>query len=500
MGVLKFRIHPPDRVSRLPYLRMGYMTGLDRTPSRSTVEVRPGLLTCHRENPESGRFHVPWPVEGFGVPFVGTATLAERSEPYDLAVELARGRLNEVRNQTSDWVLMGLQPPPDLGLRLGESQHWLAQAVTSRSDPERATMAAGRCLTTAFEASDLLIRSYTEQVLRRRRELAPRLPTLLSCSLEGDPKRWPAAATLAPCLNAGRISCNWGRLAPQESQLRWDEFDAQLAWCRTHKLLPSAGPLVDLRPGSLPDWLWLWGGDFEEIQSMVEDVVRQTLSRYRGKVSIWHLIHRAGIGEILGLNEEEQIRLTARVLQVARSVDPQAQLVIDFERPWAGWLSSSPFQLGPLHLADSLARAELGLSGVGVEIALGYGPPGSHLHDLLDASRLLDQYALVNLPLHVSFAIPSSGAPDPKADAAVSLEAGAWPTSPTESLQYEWASKWIALAAAKPFVRAIHWAQPGDGFPHLFPNAGLFRADNTPKPIVEWLRTFRAQSLEPPAR
>ncbi len=497
MGVLKFRVHPPDLVNRLPELRNGYMTGLDRTPGRSSIQLRAGLLVCNRETSDSGRFHVPYPVHGFGTPFLSTATLAERAEPYHLAVELARGRLNDIRNQTSEWTLSGLIAPAALEECLLTAQHAMARAVTSQADPEAAAVHAGECLAASCRAGDLLINAYTEQVLYRRREYSPKLPTLLSSTFEGDPADWPAAPALASCLNAGRITCNWASLAPQESRLKWDVFDAQLAWCRANKLTPTAGPLIDLRPGALPDWLWLWGGDFEEILAMVEDLVRQVITRYRGKIAIWHLVHRAVVGEILGLNEEEQIRLTARVLQVARTTDPQAQLVIDFERPWAGWLSSSSFQLGPLHLAEYLARSELGLSGIGLEIAMGYTPPGSLIRDLFDFSRLIDHYtSIVNLPIHLSLAIPSDPSPDPLADAAAQQQANAWPSTPTERKQARWAVKWLSLAAAKPYVREIHWAHASDAFPHLFPHAGLFRADHQPKPFVEWLRSFREQALE----
>ena len=40
MGVLKFRLTPPELSERLPELRRGYFTGLDRTPSlRGAVEL-----------------------------------------------------------------------------------------------------------------------------------------------------------------------------------------------------------------------------------------------------------------------------------------------------------------------------------------------------------------------------------------------------------------------------------------------------------------------------
>lgn len=495
MGLMQFRFHPPDIAARVPELSSAYVTGQDRTPGRGVVQVGPGLLTCHRETPESGRLHVPWPVRGHGIPVISTATLAERPDPYDLAVELARGRLNDVRNQTADWSMLGLQVPNALEAILGEARRAFAQAATSRDDPASAANHAQLSLASSLRAGDLLMDSYIEQVLRRRREYSQRLPTLISCSLEGDPRTSAIAETLRSCLNATRINCNWVGLAPSEGRLRWDEFDAQLSWTLSNRLVPTAGPLIELRPGALPDWLWLWSGDFDEILGMASDVVRQAVTRYRGKVAIWHLVHRAGRGEILGLNEEQQVRLTARLIQVARQADPQAQLVVNFDRPWAEWLAGGPFQLGPLHTADSLARAELGLTGIGLELAPGYSPIGSHVRDLLDVSRLLDLYALVNMPLDVSIVLPSSSDPDPRADASITVRADQWPKPPDEKRHRKWTSRWIALAVAKPYVRSVNLVQASDATPHLFPHGGLFRADDSPKPIVDWLRQFRGDYL-----
>ena len=89
MGVMKFRLPSNEPARQLADFRKAYITGLDRTPSRLGIELRNGLMTCVRDTTESGRLFVPWPIEGYGTPIVGTATLAERPAPYVLAVELA---------------------------------------------------------------------------------------------------------------------------------------------------------------------------------------------------------------------------------------------------------------------------------------------------------------------------------------------------------------------------------------------------------------------------
>jgi hypothetical protein len=495
MGVLKFRLNPPDLATRVPDLARAYVTGQDRTPGRVVVDVRPGLLTINRPNPESARVNVPWPVPGFGTPVISTATLAERPEPYDLGVELARGRLNDVRNQAADWALMGLDIPRVVEDLLRQSQRAFARAATARDDAQAMAQAAQECLEASCAAGERLVESYADQVLGRRQDHTPKLPTLLACGLEGEPKSAPWAPGLLECINAARVRCTWATLAPDEGKHRWELSDAQVHWCRKRRLIPMAGPLLDFRPGALPDWLWLWDGDFDEILSQAIDLVQQVLTRYRGKVALWQVVGRVASGEILGLSEEEQIRLTAKVLQVARQADPNAQLVVGFDRPWAEWMGTTSFQLGPLHLADSLARADLGLSGIALEIAPGYSGPGSHMRDLFEFSRLLDLFALVNLPVHIDLVFPSSAAPDPAAAESAQVAASQWPAPPDEAAQRDWAARWLALAVAKPYVRTVTWLQPSDAAPHLYAHGGLFRVDNTPKPVVDWLKGFRAQYL-----
>ena len=491
MGVLKFRVVPPELVNRVPDLRKAYVTGPDRTPGRSSVNARPGQLLLQRENTESGRFHVPWPVAGHGEPVISSATLSERHPAYDLAVELARGKLNDVQNQTFDWRQMGLAVPPEVEVRLAKARKSFARAATSRDKPDEAAAMAAKSLEDSCSAARLIAESYTAQLLRRRLDNGAVLPTTLACGLDGAPKGGPWAASLREIFHTGRVRMTWSSVSPDEGKKRWDEPDAQVQWAKKNGLAVAAGPLIELRPGAIPDWLWLWEGDYEEIQSQAVDYVRQAITRYGNKVATWHLVHRPAGHDILKLSEEEQIRLTAQVVQVARRMVPDAQLVVDFDRPWAEWMANSSFQLGPLHLADSLARAELGLGGIGLEIALAYSTFGSHLRDLLDLSRLLDLFALVNLPLHVSFALPSSSAPDPQAAEGIKVETIQWPRSVDEQLQCEWASSWISLAAAKPFVRSVTWLQATDAVPHIFPHAGLVKADGSPKAAYEWFAGFR---------
>jgi hypothetical protein len=170
-------------------------------------------------------------------------------------------------------------------------------------------------------------------------------------------------------------------------------------------------------------------------------------------------------------------------------------VIIGVDRPWAEWMGSSHYQLGPLHLCDYLLRAELGISGIAVEIAPGYSAPGSHIRDLFEFSKLLDLYSLLNVPLHIWIVLPSDSGPDPNADPDIRVETAQWPTPPSESLQANWGARWIALAVAKPYVRTVTWLQASDAPPHTYPHGGLIRPDQGARPLVPWLKSLRTETL-----
>ncbi len=208
------------------------------------------------------------------------------------------------------------------------------------------------------------------------------------------------------------------------------------------------------------------------------------------------MVHRPGSGEILGLTEEEQIRITARAVQVAHQTDPSAQLTIGIDRPWAEWMGTSHFQLGPLHLCDYLLRADLGLSGVAIEIAPGYfvaGQPHARPVRAVEAARPV--FALECPAPRLDGPPLRPTGPDPNADPQVRVEPSQWPVPLDENLQAAWGAKWIALAVAKPFVRTLSWLQLSDAFPHLYPHGGLLRPIRLPSRSIPWLQMLRKETL-----
>ena len=410
-------------------------------------------MTCMRESTESGRLFVPWPIEGFGMPLVGTATLAERAAPYTLAVELARGSSTTFATSCPTGSSWACARRPQLEKTLAEAQKAFVVAATTTDRPDECVQAAQASLDAATAAGDLLIDAYTSQILQSRLSSTSRLPTHLGCVFDEPPRKRPRRSI-------GPAPSTWSPQRSVEAD-RSVGGPVSLGRSRLSALMGAAGglafevgPLVEFRYGALPDWLSLWEGDSETIGGLVADFVQQIVQRYRGRVPLWHLVHRPASSDILGLTEEEQIRITARAIQVARQADPGAQLSIGIDRPWADWMGSSHFQLGPLHLCDYLLRADLGLSAVTIEIAPGFSSPGSHMRDLFEFSKLLDLYSLLERsPCASGWRSRRPPGLTRSPIPPCTVDAQQWPASLDENLQAAWGAKWLALAVAKPFVR-----------------------------------------------
>ena len=92
---------------------------------------------------------------------------------------------------------------------------------------------------------------------------------------------------------------------------------------------------------------------------------------------VWQCAARLNTQEVFSLSEEQRLRLAVLAIEVTRQADPRAPVVLMLDQPWAEFMSENECDLSPLHFADALVRAEIGLSGIGLEINLGYWPGGS---------------------------------------------------------------------------------------------------------------------------
>lgn len=498
MGVMRFLVRPVELLADWPEKHRAYLSGMDQFVWPTRVDTEGEYLVLRRTSSDSAKLNIPWSVPGFGEQVVTTSSLPERDQPYLLPLELARGKIVQVRNQAAAWQHLGMALPGDYVDSMRAAFRLFARAASSQDDRDTASALALEALSGAFQAAERLTRSYTSQRLENRHRQYPQLPTALGCSLGSTMLSESNSAAFCEAFNAAAVPVEWRVIEPIEGQYHWEAYDQQVQWALQRGLLVRGGPLLDLSPDGLPTWLWQWEHDYWNLESFVCDFIETAVSRYLGRIRAWEVAARANTGGMLTLSEEQRLQLVAKAIDTARRADPEAQFLLRVDQPWGEYQARGQHRLSPLQFADTLVRAGLPITAINLEIAVGYSPRGSLPRDLLDCSRLIDQWSLLGIPLAVTLACPSSVAPDPLIDTDLEVERGPRNTAWTPQIQAEWVNTLLPLCLAKPAVAAVFWSHFADEAPHRFPHAGLLDAAGHPKPahaaVVHYRRTYWRQS------
>ena len=491
MGLMRFRVYPTERITE-ELAEQAYLSGIDRATWPVRTGIEGGELILQRTVSDSANLHAPWPVEGYGTLNLISGSLIERDEPYLLPLELARGTIVQVRNQLSEWQVIGLSVPAAVPARLAEAVARFSWAVTAQDEPTVSAEHAEGALRSALIAGDMLVSAYAEQALVVRRRNSGKLDSYLGANLGSTPLDNYTARQFVQTFNAAQVPLCWRETETTEGHFDWTESDKQIEWCHTHGLKIFAGPLLMLDPSDIPDWFYLFEDDFESVLDCVSAFIGAAVDRYRGNVDYWICAGRVNAPDVLAISEQERLRLVARTVEQVREIDPYVPKLVSFDQPWGEYLRQKESDFPPLHFADTLVRADLGLAGLMMEINVGRSPGGTFPRHPLEFNRLLDTWSLLGLPLWLSLSTPSAYHEDPMAQRKAPLLPGSW--SPTA--QQAWISRFVPLALAKPPVQGILWSQLRDNQPHEFPHAGLFDDRGQAKLALRSLTAIRQANLK----
>lgn len=490
MGVMQFAYFPKDRFARGPDPSRGYMTALDTSVWPMRIEIRPGRLVCHRPNADSCRFHLPIPVAGHGCPLLSTAWLPEREKPYLLSVELARGKIVQLRNQSATWQAGGMRIPPEFTTKLSQSQKLFASAASSQDQPETASRLADDALKLACDASDILMASYTQQRLETRHRQYPLLPVALGAQLPG-PLEGPVAASFLSTFHACGVVFDWESIEPSPGRFEWDKSDRFVEWCLSHSLVIRGGPLLDLTRVCWPSWLRLGAGETWKLEEAVCRYVAQVVNRYQGQIRVWEISTGGNAPGQTLLSEEQRLTLVARTLEAARQADSEGHFQIGVGTPWSEYQHLGGNKLSALQFADALSRAGLGVASFNLELPIGDTADRVAPRDTLEVSRLLDLWSTLGLPLQVSVSIPTqTTTPTARSESDPSLGAGAnglWRAPWSDAAQADWVREFVPLLISKASLVSLFFTE----FLDQTVACGLLRADHSPRPALGVLQQLR---------
>jgi Glycosyl hydrolase family 10 len=469
--------------------------GQDNMPYPSDAVVEGECLIVTRSVKESGNVQVPWRIEGAGQLMTSSATLMERAAPYHLAIELARGKINQVRTQIAEWTLGGLLMPDTLAREINEATSVFGQALMRLPDPE-ATVLAEKAICLAYQAAHNLLLLYTDRVFQLRHDREPRFNTALSCRVEDETPTGPAATNFAHAFNAVSLPIPWQQIEPMQGNYCWDGSDRRIQWAQSEGLKIVGGPLVDFSGRNLPDWLWDGETDLTTMAEKVANYVEAVVHRYQSRIRTWQITAGSNCAGILASRDEELIWLTLRIADAVRRVNPQLEMIVGVAQPWGDYLAEQERSKTPFIFADDLMRTGIKLAALELEFIMAISPRGSYCRDLLDTSRVLDLYALLGVPIQATLGYPSSASATEAADPDQRVNLGNWRSGYSDETQADWATCFAALALCKPYVRTVQWSHWSDAQPHAFPNCGIVDETGREKAVLQALAKLRADHLK----
>jgi hypothetical protein len=491
MGQMRFQAPTPEKYSS-ELVQRAYLAGLEAIPWCSRNSWSDGCLLVERASSESGCLYVPWNIDGVANRVLSTCNLMDRPAPYCLPLEVARGTLHRARAVAAELEFRGTNVPAEISRLVQDALQEFLQATTSQRCED---LPAEHVIQVAYQAMRQLVELDSRKKLAERQQRESRFPTLLAGRIDEWPLTDAAQQHFLRAFNSACVSFNWREIQPTPGRFEWDCVEEQVAWCQQHQLQVVGGPLLKLDSRNLPEWIPTDSGNYQPFENALVEFVGQVTRRYDQRVALWCCASGLNVQSAAGFCEELKLRLAvASIESVKRSV-AHTPVIIHFDQPWAEYLVTEDFDLSPLHFADALVRADLGLAGVGLEMNLGYWPGGTLPRDLLDISRHIDRWSQLGIPLVLQVTIPSAAGPDPQAigpTQVVTVPANDGPRPAIDQLEIE---HLLPLFCTKPAVQGMIWGQLSDRAIHYLPHAGLLDATGQAKPLLQRLAAFREEYL-----
>ena len=469
---MKFQVFKDGEAAKDFTLSAAYMFGADRVPLRDSNKIRfkNGSIECSKKGPESAGLALLWPVEGFGRVLLSTTRVPERKRPYNLNVELARARLMQITLKREDWSLFEEESSVFADLA-HQAQDLFIEAVQNIADPAKASRLADESLRGAMIFSERLAAKHADIFLAARCRTRGLGRHSLGCCID---LQLVDNAKYRKCLfdmfGYVTVPVNWAHIEPEKGNYDFSSIDHCIDVLVGRRLAICAGPLLYFCPEHLPKWLDDGKWEFEKIREAAYEFVSRMVTRYSRYIHAWHVITGMNMQNHFGFNFEQMIEITRTACLAARSADDKSRKIVEILLPWGEYYAMKKNAVPPLIYADMVIQSAINFDAFAVQMPFGKDRPGMHIRDMMQISSMLDYFAPVVKPLHITgVAIPSRSGPDDQ-DCRV---AGKWHRDWDQSLQSDWIEQFYKIALGKPFVNSITYSNLADTKDMMVSGSGL---------------------------
>lgn len=476
-------------------LSTAYLLGSDQVPIRGEFSYANGEIVCRKRAAGPAALMVMWPIKNFGSVLLETTRLPERDQPYLLNLELARGRVMRLVQKREEWGLLDVPEAQGVNDRATECRDLLIEGITHAAAPAKASEYADKCLQIALPLSELASLTHADLLLQRRINTRNFPRGAFGLRAEILQANEPYRRILVPNCDYVMLPVHWKGVEPQEQQFTWSPTDEWIDFLRRARLPVVAGPLVQFREDSIPDWLYIWEHDYETVRDMLYEHIDRVVSRYGAYVALWNVLSGLHVNAQFSFTFDQLMDLTRMAVSLVKKVSPNGRTMIELTQPWGEYYASNQRSIPPLLYAEMIVQSGISFDMFGVQLRFGVPKEGCWQRDLFQISCLLDRFA----PLGKQLMISGLQVPSAPTDAAC----GVWRKPWNDALQAKWLEAVTDIALSKPFVEAICWHNltdmPGG---KAVPAGGLLASDLQPKQAFKtWVSLRRAvQSFRPGAK
>lgn len=470
-----------------------YLFGTDGISiRRAKIIFKEGHVECIRPNVETAGLALLWPIEGFGRILLPTTCLPERDRPYNLNVEIARAKLMQITNRREDWSFFDSVEGMEGISR--QSQDLFIEGIQNIHDAAAASRLADESLQKAMVYSEKLAVRQGKALFDKRRKSHGFGRGCLGCRI--DPRLIAKPQYLDRVLefsSSVTIPIQWAQIEARKGHFDFSAVDPCITMLARKKVAIGAGPLLRFTEDHLPDWLLQSGAGFEKMRELAYQFVSKVVARYAGVIHRWYVIAGLNVFNQFNFNFEQILEMTRAANMAVRAAGSRAVRIIEVSYPWGEYYATTPNSIPPFVYMDMVVQSGTSFDAFGLQMHFGKDETGMHLRDMMQISSILDCFAVVAKPLHVTdVEIPSAGGKGPFDGEA----AGVWHQKWDRTRQSQWLSRFYKIALSKPFVEAVNYGSFVDSEDSTIAHSGLLTQDLTPKESFKTLQRLHVSMFK----